>query len=68
MEAGYVHNALIFKRLRYAQVLGATSFSFGALQRGGEVGDEVIDVLDTDAEAQHVRVYACRYLFLRAEL
>ena len=40
----------------------------GLLECGGEVGDEVIDVLDADAEAEHVRVYACCYLLLRAEL
>ena len=38
------------------------------LQCGGEVGDEVIDVFDADAEAEHVRIYSCCHLFLRAEL
>ena len=43
--------------------LGATR-----LKSGGEVGDEVVDVLDADAEAEHVRVYSCGNLLLRAEL
>ena len=38
------------------------------LQCGGEVGDEVIDVLDADRQAEHVWVHSCCDLFLRAEL
>ena len=55
--AGIKHILLI------ASFLGAMG-----LQRGGEVGDEVVDVLDADAEAEHVRVYSCGNLLLRAEL
>ena len=40
----------------------------GSLQGGGEVGDEVVDVFDADAQAEHVRVDACCDLLLRAEL
>ena len=35
---------------------------------GSEVCDEVIDVLDTDTEAKHVRIYSCCHLLLWAEL
>ena len=38
------------------------------LQCSGEVGDEVIDVLDADAQAEHVRVDSCGNLLLRAQL
>ena len=38
------------------------------LKCSGEVGNEVVYVLDADAEAEHVRVNACRYLLLRTEL
>ena len=55
--AGVKHILLI------AIFLGATG-----LQRGGEIGDEVVDVLYADAEAEHVRVYSCGHLLLRAEL
>ena len=37
-------------------------------ERGGEVGDEVVYVFDADAQTEHVRVYSCCYLLLRAEL
>ena len=47
-----------------ASLLGATEF----LQCGGEVGDEVVYVFDTDAETEHVRVYSCCNLLLWAKL
>ena len=46
-----------------ASFLGATR-----LQRGGEVGDEVVYVFDTYTEAEHVRIYSCGNLLLRTEL
>ena len=38
------------------------------LQCSFKICAEVIDVFDADAEAEHVRVYACCYLLLRTEL
>ena len=38
------------------------------LERSSKICDEVIDVLDADGEAEHVRVYSGRYLLLRTEL
>ena len=37
-------------------------------KRSFKICDQVIDVLDADAEAEHVRVHTCCDLFLRAEL
>lgn len=52
----------------HAPVFLHNSNLYPSLQRGFEIGDEVVDVLDTDTQTQHVRVYPCSYLFLRTEL
>lgn len=36
------------------------------LQGGGEIGDEVIDVFDADAQAEHVRINSGSHLLFRA--
>ena len=40
----------------------------GLCKRSFKVCDEVVDALDADAEAEHVRVYSGCHLLLRAEL
>ena len=45
-----------------------TTCGLRQLQRSVKVSDEVIDILDTDAETEHVRVNSGGYLLLRAEL
>ena len=35
------------------------------LQGGSEIGDEVIDVFDADAQAEHVRIYSGSNLLFR---
>ena len=51
-----------------AQAIQSNMLIRNVLQCGGEVGDEVVDVFDTDAQAEHVRINSCRNLLLRAEL